>query len=240
MTKHLKIIKDDEIQFREIFQLFRQKSKIIVLITMIFFVLGVFHGFFYPKEYECSSIIEIGKISNLRITTPKDLVTSLELITVPDYTEKYSTDKLKYNFKSNTNVKIKAISRSPNRAYELNKAILDTIINRHNNLINTAASPLDMTIKNITHQIDYFTSFDNEKQLDDYLTPISLLNDSRTELIKERTKYSPTRVVIKPKLPKSYTRPLWWQSISLSLLIGLMAGIVWSLLFHAYSSNNNA
>ena len=81
------------------------------------------------------------------------LPTTLDLIDVPSYTEYYSTDEVKYDAsQSSTNFKITTISNSPNRAHELNRAILDTILNRHNNMILQAMEPLDSAIKFLSTQ----------------------------------------------------------------------------------------
>lgn len=240
MNNHREIIENDEIDLKELFQLFREKSKYILTAILISLAIGVLYGLYYPKEYESHSIISIGKIFNIPISTPRDLETTLDLINVPGYTDYYSTDRLKYNSNSKTNLEITAICKSASRALELNKSILDTILNRHNYLINKAFKPIDLAIKNIGTQIDFINELlEQDKKMDKSLASLVLLNDSKTSLIIERNKLVHTRVIIQPQIPESHSRPNLYLNVILALLLGLIVGCVGVLIMN-HSNNQQA
>ena len=73
-------ISKDSIDPLDIFQLFRKKSKYILISILISLAIGVFCGLYYPKEYESHSIISIGKLFDIPISTSLDLKKTLELI----------------------------------------------------------------------------------------------------------------------------------------------------------------
>jgi len=237
MSNHREIIKNDEIDLRELVQLFREKSKYILISMLISLGIGVFHGLYFPKIYESHSIISIGNIFNIPISTASDLIVTLALVNVPGYTDHYSTDRLEYDLHSNTNLEITAICKSASRALELNQSILDTILNRHNYLINKAFKPIELAIKNIDTQLDFINELLEEgKEMDKSLASIVLLNDSQTSLMIEKNKLVHTRVIIQPQIPKSHEWPNLYFNVKLALVLGLIVGCVGVLIMN--TSNN--
>ena len=73
---------------------------------------------------------------------------------------------------------------------------------------------------------DYINnSIKQETKMIENLASLSLLNESKIGLLKERKRIVPTRIIIHPNIPQRHAQPIMYISIIVSLFLGLLIAI---------------
>ena len=123
---------------------------------------------------------------------------------------------------------IKTSARSAQKAYEFNIEIIDTILHRHNLQYDEAINPIKESIQNVNTQL-----INLEKNLDSDLTNTNikisssvLLNNIKENLIKQKRQCIKSKVIVQPRMPKSYSRPILLQTILRFSAIGIVSGLL--------------
>jgi len=219
-------IQKDEITLLELILIYKKHYKLMLLVIIIVLFCGASYHKYVPKKYESVSLLSVGKIHNLPIESIKSVKWSLHLISFPEYPSSNFSEII--DIIDDYNLKITTTSLSPERAYEFNNAMIDTILNRHNKQIKLASIPIEKAINNIAKQIDLIeNNIQNHKFSELNLPSLAMMNESRLALEYQLNNLILSKVIIPPNIPVDYS---WPKSLMVTLNLSLALGLILSIL----------
>ena len=91
---------NEGIAMLDLFNLFRNKIKFILVIIILFIGIGITFHLYYPKQYVSSSIFSIGTIDKVPIVSGSGLIATIKLIPLFDYSVNFRYDTCYIQFTS--------------------------------------------------------------------------------------------------------------------------------------------
>jgi len=231
-----KFIKDDEINLRAVFQVYKKSWTLFLSCTLISIVICIAIGLLLPKWYISTAIISIGTSGGKLIEPIEGIVKVLESnINPPGLIHPDSLKEISFYYYGNSLV-IEAEGYSPEEAYMLTKSSVDYLMKKHEKLYQDLLLPIKLEIlktdNDIRKVIEKLSLGANSNKairpdiIEGYINSLSVVKETKAILLNNISQYIPTKMEISPIKPKHPAGPKLLFIVFLSASLGLFIGSI--------------
>ena len=223
-------ITDNEVDLKQIFQIYKRRWKMLVLTFFLSLVVGVAINKNQSKIYKSTSIISVGTQLGKLIEPIDGLIMILKSNANPQgLTHPDSLKNINFFHKGNSLI-IEAVAKDPGIAYAQTKSSVDFIMMRHGKIFENLLSPLKLEINKTENEISKIIDKigDGNVQANEiinarYINQLTMLKETKTLIMNKTSQFVPTKIEIFPIKPTYPIGPKLLPVILFSLILGFIS-----------------